>query len=66
MYFVTINDDKFIQIIKTIKLGKNLGRDEKTHLGILTLFFQLQPRNSEAREPISRLDQHNLSNTAFD
>ena len=37
MYFVTINDDKFIQIIKIIKLDKNLGRNEKTHIGIPTL-----------------------------
>ena len=35
MYIVPINDDKFIQIIKIIKLGKNLGRNEKTHIGIL-------------------------------
>ena len=34
MYFVPKNDDKFIQIIKIIKLGKNLGRNEKTHVGI--------------------------------
>ena len=35
-YIVPINDDKFIQIIKIIKLGKNLGRNEKTHIGIPT------------------------------
>ena len=34
MYSVSENDDKFIQIIKIIKLGKNLGRNEKTHDGI--------------------------------
>ena len=34
MYIVSVNDDKFIQIIKIIKLGKNLGRNEKTHVGI--------------------------------
>ena len=34
MYFVRKNDDKFIQIIKIVKLGKNLGRNEKTHIGI--------------------------------
>ena len=37
MYSVPENDDKFIQIIKIIKLGKNLGRNEKTHVGIPTL-----------------------------
>ena len=37
MYIVPVNDDKFIQIIKIIKLGKNLGRNEKTHFGIPTL-----------------------------
>ena len=37
MYIVLINDDKFIQIIKIIKSGKNLGRNEKTHIGIPTL-----------------------------
>ena len=37
IYIVPINDDKFIQIIKIIKLGKNLGRNEKTHVGIPTL-----------------------------
>ena len=37
MYIVPINDDKFIQIIKIIKLGKDLGRNMKTHIGILTL-----------------------------
>ena len=34
MYIVPINDDKFIQITKIIKLGKNLGRNEKTQVGI--------------------------------
>ena len=34
MYIVPMNDDKFIEIIKIIKLGKNLGRNEKTHVGI--------------------------------
>ena len=37
MHIVPIKDDKFIQIIKIIKLGKNLGRKEKTHVGIPTL-----------------------------
>ena len=37
MYIVPINDDELIQIIKIIKLGKNLGRNEKTHVGIPTL-----------------------------
>ena len=37
MYIVPINDDEFIQIIKIIKFGKNLGRNEKTHVGIPTL-----------------------------
>ena len=37
MYIVPVNDDQFIQIIKIIKLGKNLGRNEKTHIGIPTL-----------------------------
>ena len=37
MYIVPINDDKFIQIIKIIKFGENLGRNEKTHFGIPTL-----------------------------
>ena len=37
IYIVPINDDKFIQIIKIIKLGKNLGRNEKTPVGIPTL-----------------------------
>ena len=37
MYIVPINDDKFIQIIKIIKFGENLGRNEKTHVGIPTL-----------------------------
>ena len=37
MYIVPINDDKFFQIIKIIKLGKNMGRNEKTHVGIPTL-----------------------------
>ena len=37
MYIVPINDDKFIQIIKIIKLGKNLGRNEKNHIRIPTL-----------------------------
>ena len=36
IYIVPINDDKFIQIIKIIKLGKNLGRNEKTPVGIPT------------------------------
>ena len=34
MYNVPMNDDKLIEIIKIIKLGKNLGRNEKTHVGI--------------------------------
>ena len=65
MYSAPENDDKFIQIIKIIKLGKNLGRNEKTYVGIPTLdigipmsnigiptwVFQLKPRKSEAREP---------------
>ena len=37
MYIVPMNDDKLIEIIKIIKLGKNLGRNEKTHVGIPTL-----------------------------
>ena len=37
MYSAPENDDKFIQIIKIIKLGKNLGRNEKTYVGIPTL-----------------------------
>ena len=37
MYIVPMNDDKLIQIIKIIKLGKNLGRNEKIHVGIPTL-----------------------------
>ena len=37
MYIVTINDDKFIQILKIIKFGKNLGRNENSHVGIPTL-----------------------------
>ena len=37
MYIVPINDDKFIQIIEIINLGKNMGRNEKTHIGILML-----------------------------
>ena len=37
IYIVPINDDKFIQIIKNIKLGKNLGRNERTPVGIPTL-----------------------------
>ena len=37
MYIVPVNDDQFIQIIKIIKLGKNMGRNEKTHIGIPTL-----------------------------
>ena len=39
MYIVPINDDKFIPIIKITKLGKNLGRNEKTYVGIPTLDF---------------------------
>ena len=34
MYIVPINDDKLIKIIKIIKLSKNLGRNEKTQVGI--------------------------------
>ena len=34
MYVVPMNDDKLIEIIKIIKLGKNLGRNEKTQVGI--------------------------------
>ena len=37
MYIVPMIDDKLIEIIKIIKLGKNLGRNEKTHVGIPTL-----------------------------
>ena len=62
MYIVPINDDKFVQIIKIIKLGKNLGRNEKTHIGhwnyyigISSLVFNPQRRNSEAREPTIKL-----------
>ena len=36
MHIVPMNDDKLIVIIKIIKLGKNLGRNEKTHIGIPT------------------------------
>ena len=48
-----MNDDKLIEIITIIKLGKNLSRNEKPNVGIPTWVFQLQPRNSEAREPTS-------------
>ena len=41
MYIVPMNDDKFIKIIKFIKLGKNLGRNEKTHVGIPTLDIEI-------------------------
>ena len=41
MYIVPIYDDKFIQIIKIIKFGKNLGRNEKptleTYIGNLLM-----------------------------
>ena len=37
MYIIPMNDDKLIVITKIIKLGKNLGRNEKTHVGIPTL-----------------------------
>ena len=37
MYIVPMNDDKLIEIIKIIKLGKNLGRNEKTQVGISKL-----------------------------
>ena len=37
MYIEPMNDDKLIEIIKIIKLGKNKGRNEKTHVGIPTL-----------------------------
>ena len=37
MYIVPMNDDELIAILKIIKLGKNLGRNEKTHVGIPTL-----------------------------
>ena len=37
MYIVPINDDKFIQIIKIIKFGENLGRNEKTQVEMPTL-----------------------------
>ena len=37
MYIVPINDDKFIQIIKIIKIGENLSRNEKTQVGMPTL-----------------------------
>ena len=57
MYIVPVNDDQFIQIIKIIKLGKNMGRNEKTHIGIpmsnigIPMWvFQLQRRNSEGGE----------------
>ena len=52
MYIVQMNDDELIAILKIIKLGKNLGRNEKIHVGIPKLdIFQLQPRNSKARKP---------------
>ena len=63
MYIVPINDDKFFQVIKIIKLGKNLCRNLEnlcwntfvghwnSYVGIPMWVFQLQPRNSEAREP---------------
>ena len=41
MHIVPINDDKYIQIIKIIKLGKNLGRNEKTHVEIPTLDIEI-------------------------
>ena len=34
MHIVPMNDDKFFEILKMIKLGKNLGRNERTHVGI--------------------------------
>ena len=37
MHIVPMNDDKFIQIIKIIRSGKNLCRNEKTYFGIPTL-----------------------------
>ena len=37
MYIVPMNDDELIAILKIIKLGKNLGRNEKTYIGIPTL-----------------------------
>ena len=43
VYIVPINDDKFIQIIKNIKLGKNLGRNERTPVGIPTLDIGIPP-----------------------
>ena len=41
MYIVPINDDKFFQVIKIIKLGKNLCRNEKTYVGILLLDIEI-------------------------
>ena len=40
MYIVPMNDDKLIEIIKIIKLGKNLGRNEKTTLEFLCWTFE--------------------------
>ena len=34
MYIAPIDYDKYNPIIKIIKFGKNLGRNEKTHVGI--------------------------------
>ena len=41
MYIVPINDDELIQIIKIIKLGKNLSRNGKTHVEIPTLDIEI-------------------------
>ena len=41
MYIVPMNDDKLIEIIKIIKLGKNLGRNEKNHVGIPMLDIRI-------------------------
>ena len=37
MHIVPMNDDELIVIKKIVKLGKILGRNEKTHVGIPTL-----------------------------
>ena len=71
MYSAPENDDKFIQIIRIIKLPRQKSRQKwenprwnsyvghwnsnvgipMSNIGIPTLVFQVQPRNSEAREP---------------
>ena len=38
---VPMNDDKFFQVIKIIKLGKNLCRNEKSYVGILLLDIRI-------------------------